>query len=395
MSDEIKLNYTSPEIESEETSTGANITQPFRPSDISIDTPPMNLGDVVDMLDAQWINLDTEYQREMDLWGEREQSRLIESALLGLRLPAFYFDEVDKRQWNIIDGLQRCCAINNFCVKKTLHLRDLEFLTDFEGKSYDDLNFETRRDLRMLHVTVHLLKRGTPDRVKYVLFKRLNTGGLVLRSQEIRNAMYYGRAITAIAAMAKDEAFLLATGNRVPTKRCADMDFVSRFAAFYCLGYDNYRPDLDDFINAAMERIRDALIDSDIEAMQTDFHAAMIMAYKIFGTAAFRKQDGRDSRLKPINKAYFEVIATAFAKMSEGKRQSIIEKKGLLVNNLQTALRESKTFNDAFSGGTAKPEAVRRRFEWFNQIVDHTYNNHTITIKDDKQIDIVQLQVAP
>ena len=83
------------DIEQEDHSEEEVITTPFSPSDIKISNPPMNMGDLIDMLSYGWINLQTKYQREMNLWSPAQQSRLIESALLGLRLPAFYFEVVD------------------------------------------------------------------------------------------------------------------------------------------------------------------------------------------------------------------------------------------------------------------------------------------------------------
>ena len=104
------------EVDEEDISSDSRelITTPFKPSDIRLTTPPMNLGDLIDMIREGWVNFGTDYQRAGNLWNDEKQSRLIESVLLGLRLPAFYFEEVSKRQWNIIDGLQRCCAIKNF-----------------------------------------------------------------------------------------------------------------------------------------------------------------------------------------------------------------------------------------------------------------------------------------
>ena len=183
-------------VEKEDTSSDF-ITIPYCPSDINIDTHPMNVGDLIEMISAGWINFDTEYQRLRNLWTEVQQSRLIESILLGLRLPAFYFEEVSRRKWNIIDGLQRCCAIQNFCVNKTLRLSGLEFLGEkFSGKGYDDLPFEIRRDLRMLPVTVNILQKGTPSDVKYILFKRLNTGGMSLTPQFPKKPSAHSKALS-------------------------------------------------------------------------------------------------------------------------------------------------------------------------------------------------------
>lgn len=372
-------------VEEELEYDGEIITQPFSPSDISLSTPPMNLGDLIDMINEGWINFGTEYQRSEDLWPPKQQSRLIESILLGLRLPAFYFEEVSKRSWNIIDGLQRCCAIRNFCVKETLSLSDLEFLAEhFNEKKYSEFDFATKRDIRMLPITVNLLAKGVPDLVKYILFKRLNTGGIPLTPQEIRNAVFSGIAIDTIYSMSQCKEFREATNSSIETTRKTDMDFVSRFAAFYILGWESYRPDLDRFINEAMEHLKNKSDESYREKMQKDFKRAMSMSMTLFGKRAFRKMASEKDRRGPLNKAYFEVISVTFAKLSEKERISILEKNSLLEHNMMTAMKESKTYFNSFSGGTGDPSSVRTRFSWMERIVYYTLNNKSIKIYDNK-----------
>lgn len=377
------------DIEIEDHSSEETITTPFTPSDIKISNPPMNMGDLIDMLSYGWINLQTEYQREMNLWSPVQQSRLVESVLLGLRLPAFYFEVVDKHDWNIIDGLQRCCAIKNFCVDETLALEGLEFLDDFNGKKFQDFRFDTKRDIRMLPITVNLLEKGVPDQVKYILFKRLNTGGIELTSQEIRNAVFSGPVIDLVKDMAKEHFFRLATDYRVPTRRHVDMDFVSRFIAFYWLGFEKYEPDLDSYINKSMADIRDNWTDIRIDRMRDDFRQAMKLAFEIFGNRAFRKQQNRDEYRRPLNKAYFEVIASRFALLDKDKRSRLLDHKELFVDNLHTAMRESVTYRNSFSGGTGNRDAVRWRFTSFNQILDMTCQGDKIKVTDDYKIESI------
>ena len=107
--------------------------------------------------------------------------------------------------------------------------------------------------------------------MKYILFKRLNTGGLELTSQEIRNAVFSGPVIDLVREMAKEPSFTQATDYRVPTWRHVDMDFVSRFIAFYWLGYEKYEPDLDSYINKSMADIRDNGSEERIKKMREDF----------------------------------------------------------------------------------------------------------------------------
>lgn len=373
--------------EEEDTTSHETITNPFSPSDISLSNPPMNLGDLIDMIKEGWINFGTEYQREENLWSDVQQSRLIESVLLGLRLPAFYFEEVTKRQWNIIDGLQRCCAIRNFCVDETLALSGLEFLSkEFDGKRYKDFEFATRRDVRMLPITVNILAKGVPDMVKYVLFKRLNTGGVPLTNQEIRNAIFSGPAIETIKRMAKSQEFVKATEKKVETTRKTDMDFASRFAAFYVIGWENYKPDLERFINEAMETLRDKWSESQRATMEEDFKQSMKLAYELFGNWAFRRRREKNARRTPLNKAYFEVIGVMFARLDSVERSKLLKNKELLVTNMITAMKGNQTYWNSFSGGTGDRNAVRLRFSYMEQIIKMTLNNKKIRITDDKEI---------
>lgn len=355
---------------SEDTSSGEVITQPFSPGDINIANPPMNLGDLIDMIEYGWIDFEADYQREDNLWSPGDQSRLIESALLGLRLPAFYFEEVSKKKWRIIDGLQRCSSIRNFCVDKTLRLTGLEFLK-FEGRTFDSFDFELRRDLRMLPITVNILQPGVPDGVKYILFKRLNTGGIKLTPQEIRNSMYQGRAIDLVKKLASNDDFLIATQYKIPTRRKQDQDFVSRFVAFYLIGYEEYSPDIENFINAVMMIINNNEVDKDkLDEMYREFTCAMRLAHSIFGNLAFRKIS--NGKRGPINKALFEVIAVVFARLRPDERQKL---ETIYLDELRCKLFEALSndlkFSYALSTTTGRTDNVKLRFQTFERIVNN------------------------
>ena len=379
------------EVDVEDISSDSSepITTPFNPSDIRLTTPPMNLGDLIDMIREGWVNFGTEYQRAGNLWDDEKQSRLIESVLLGLRLPAFYFEEVSKRQWNIIDGLQRCCAIRNFCVDETLDLKGLEFLHDkFGGEKYSNLPFEVRRDIRMLPITVNVLDKGTPPDVKYILFKRLNTGGVSLTLQEVRTAMFQGKVVEILKDMAHDKAFLHATCGRIPVRRQEDRDFVSRFIAFYLSDYHDFQPDLESFVFNSMVLLRDKCSEESIAKMKRDFSSAMQMSVDIFGNDAFRKRTDVSDDRKPINKAYFEVIGTTFAKMDKGSRFDLIARRDLLKDNL-LVLMNNKSFSTSLSGGTGTRDSVLRRFGWFEEAVKATLGGRKVQINHDNKIETV------
>lgn len=97
-----------------------SVTQekPFDPKkvDVSITTP--NLRALIDRLKHEEIDLMPDFQRSGDLWKRQAQSRLIESILIRLPIPAFYFDALVDDKWQVVDGLQRLSAISNFVLKK-------------------------------------------------------------------------------------------------------------------------------------------------------------------------------------------------------------------------------------------------------------------------------------
>lgn len=366
---EMDKEHEVPEIEAEIVEPEKTITTPFRPSDIRLTTPPMNLGDLIDMIREGWVNFSTDYQRAGDLWGPVKQSRLIESVLLGLRLPAFYFEEVSKRQWNIIDGLQRCCAIRRFCVDGSLALSELEFLgNQFNGALFSDLPYETRRDIRMLPITVNVLDKDTPVDVKYILFKRLNTGGVNLTLQEVRSAMFQGRAIDVVKRMAESEAFVTATCGKVSSRRQEDRDFVSRFISFYLQDYRQYHSDLETHINHGMEMLQHKLSSREIEELESAFERSMLLAWKIFGDDAFRKRMSVDAPRHPLNKAYFEALSVGLSRLNKIEAQRIVERGELLKSNLMSLMNEPR-FVGSLTGGTGGPDRVQRRFQEVERVL--------------------------
>lgn len=357
------------EVDQEDTSSGqdVSITEPFNPNSIKINTPPYSVAFLVDRLENDEVNMNTDFQRSGNLWSLGQQSRLIESLLLGLPLPAFYFD-TSNTQWEIIDGLQRCCSIYNFCVSKTLKLEGLDYLKTLEGLGFDELERTLRRNILTRPITVNLLERGAPRQVRYILFRRLNTGGLELKPQEIRNAIFQGKVASFIKKLARCEEFRLATDERVPTKRMQDFDFVSRFLAFYLTSYENYEPDLDMFIIKSLEK----LVDADeilLAKIEFDFKRALLLAYEIFGNDAFRKRYSSYIPRNPINKAYFEVITVTFALLNDATAECLKQDAALLKENLLLFNNENGQY---LSQGTGTKDSVLNRFKLFQEVIQKT-----------------------
>lgn len=148
------------------------------------------------------------------------------------------------------------------------------------------------------------MKGGTPPNVKYNIFKRINTGGLELKPQEIRHALYQGAATKLCKKFAKFPEFQMATTYSIRDDRMMDQEFVLRFVAVCYYGIDKYEGIPDNYLNGAMEYLnsKECADESDIEEQ---FKKIMIASKNIMGKYAFRKL-GENGIRRPINKAIYE-----------------------------------------------------------------------------------------
>jgi hypothetical protein len=339
------------------------ITKPYDPDKIKVDQQNVNLGFLIEMLENDEIDLMPDFQRSMDLWDEIQKSRLIESLLLGLPLPSFYFSADDKtNKWLVVDGLQRLCTFNDFIVEKKLTLTGLEFLNNFEGKTYNELFREQKRKISGSKINLYIIEKQTPSDVKFLIFKRVNTGGLILTPQEMRHALNQGVPAKFVKKLAEAEEFKRATCGIVKTKRMEDRDFANRFVAFYLLGYEeNYEGELDKFLNEGMEYLGKTT-ESERSEIEKAFKKSMKLSADLFGDDAFRKiYDTNDPR-RPISKAVYDTISVNLAWLTD-KQQNALKRKKKKFHSELIKLFNDDTFNRSITNGTGKKPNVKTRFE--------------------------------
>lgn len=367
------------EVEKEEIGEDVAITTPFNPNNIDIEVQNLNIGTLIERMKYGEINFNTEFQRNPGLWTEVKQSQLIESILLGLNLPAFYFDVLNNSKWDVIDGLQRCWAIYKFCVddKEPLRLKGLEFLgknaqgeTYLEGKTFAELERPLQRSIVERTITINKFKKGD-RRVRFILFKRLNTGGLNLTAQEIRNAVYQGRAIDFINRLAQNTTFKQVTEAKISSVRMEDRDFISRFIAFYLQDYRAYQPSLDEFVNKGIELLEEK-DEAAYKEIEQRFEASLRLTHTIWGNQAFRKQyDETSGKRNPINKAYFEVIMSSFARLGEADEECLRQSASSMQSNMIELMNAGydKSLSIATGGFSSVKERHSKFLDVINQIL--------------------------
>lgn len=373
MQEENNYIVSEPQVEYEDINTGVLMERPFNPSqiDISSKTPTVDL--LIKRLKANppEIDLYPDFQRNDDLWDAGKQSRLIESLLIKFPLPAFYFDGTDNNKWLVVDGLQRLSAIRNFCINKKLKLTGLEFLKKLEGVGFDDLPRNLQRQIEESQVTAYIINPGTPEEVKFNIFRRVNTGGLIMEPQEIRHAMNQGIPAIYVRELSKLPEFIEATQGAISSKRMMDREFVTRFVSFYLNDYKSYIPDLDTFMNTSMSDIK-KLSDLERDKMKSDFTESMKLAKEIFGNWAFRKSDKYPEKKKPINKALFEIWSVSIAKLNDNQRKQLLLKKEVLFGKSIQLIKNDSVFFNSITTSTGNRGSVQYRFSSIEKIIQET-----------------------
>lgn len=347
------------------------IIEPFNPKDVDIVSQPMVIANIVeDLKDGGDIILDPDFQRFPDLWNDTKQSRLIESLIIRIPLPTFYFDAGNNDKLIVVDGLQRLNAIRRFMAleeknPKRLILTGLEYLTEYNGHSFEMLPPNIQKRIKSQVITTYIIRAGTPDRVRTSIFTRINTGGMTLQPAEIKNSVYRGQAANLLKELAHSEEFLRATRRKIDSRRMLDCEFVNRFMAFYLLGLEQYTGNLEDFLNNVMERLQKETKDA-IKICKKDFLRAMNYANHIFGESAFRKINA-DGNYGRINKPLYDSVSVNLAKLSEEECEKLLVNREKLKEKY-IALLKNREFVDIITNGTAKIQNVKDRYMQIHKI---------------------------
>ena len=367
------VNENNIELDGSDTSSHEKntISSPFDTSKIRIESKPMTLDLLIRRMENNEIDLMPEFQREAGIWKEKEQSRLIESLLLRIPIPAFYFDATDNEKWLVVDGLQRLTAIKHFILSKNLVLCGLEFLGDkYSGFSYDKLPRPLQRTIQETTLVTYQIMPGTPPEVKFNVFKRINTGGLPLSAQEIRHALNQGPVTRKLEQLAASDEFKSATAGGVASKRMDDRDCIARFIAFSLTSPSAYKEDYDTFINVGMEKAN-KLEPAQLESLCENFLRVMRHIPAIFGNDAFRKRYERESGRYPVNKALFEAWSVNLGNLSDQDLATLVARRETLKDAFITLMND-RAFDDSVTQGTGSVARVQLRYEAIQKIVQGT-----------------------
>lgn len=325
------------------------------------------------------LNPQPDFQR-YQVWTRKKNSRLIESILLDLPLPMFYFaQQRDGAPTVVIDGQQRLMAIFDFLDGKYALIGLGLFRQELEGKKFKDLDENLQEAIEDFKLSIVEILRESDERIKFDLFERLNTGAVSLNDQELRNSVYRGEYNEFLKRLATTPTLRKLLNLKAAHKRMADVEFVLRYMAFReqtYLKHDDKKTGR--FLNRTMERGA-ALAESDPAASakemkdsEADFKKALANVLTIFGDKAFRRfTAGTESNPKggwekKVNRALMDVQLYVF---SQYDKNVITRNRDALHERLLELMGEDGAFSDLIRHTISEKKRVIGRFRFFEDAV--------------------------
>jgi hypothetical protein len=248
----------------------------------------------------------------------------------------------------------------------------LEYLKEYNGKTYEELPRTYQRRIAECPVTLFLIQPATPEEVKYSIFRRINTGGMVLTDQEIRNAMAKPALRAYLEKLATDEFLIKTVGDQ--SKRMIDQELALRFLAFYSMDYEQSKNNITTFLDGMIKNL-DRSSPEELNKYQKIFHKAMSRCWNIFGDTAFEKfTDNGEPRRKRKNSTLFEVWTVALVKLADSQMKKLEDNRNLVQKKHQELMINDNYFFKAITFSNQNKEYFRIRHEIVNRLIQEVLN---------------------
>lgn len=300
-----------------------------------------------------------DFQRQF-VWKEAQATRLIESFLAGLPVPAiFLYTEPNSQKHLVIDGQQRLKSIYYFIEgyfgeevggkRKVFRLRHLNEKSEWYNQSFETLSEEDKRKLLNRVLRAFIVEQLDPkdETSIYHIFERLNTGGTLLTNQEIRNSIYHGKFNDLLKEVNSDENWRRIVGKTIPDPRQRDVELILRFFAFH-YQFSSYEKPLKEFMNKFMVKNQKP---NDEFIVQSDkiFRRTCEVVYESLGEKPFHISAG-------LNPSCFDSVMCAISKNINKVPPDIRRRFDTLIHDM--------TYYSLCRNATTDVKTVRQRFAY-------------------------------
>ncbi len=357
--------------------------QPFDADKIRIEQQMLSVKYIYELEESGLLETNPNFQRK-PVWKEnKRKSLLIESLMLRIPIPAFYFYENKDSRFQVIDGQQRLLTIFEF-LRGEFKLTGLEYLRDTcDKKKFDQLDIKYQQRIFRTQLAVNVLDARSPHKVIYDIFRRINTGGINLTLQEMRNAICEQSIRDYLKMGVEAKEYQEATRYKINDMRMDSQEMFLRFVALYRL-YDFEKEKLKPYYVSKLSTLLDDTIiemssfeKKELEKIYIAFKRSMLKCKELFGKYAFVKisiNDDKEIVVKKdlINKSLFMAFSVI---LSNEKYEGIDlrEYSRITLYELANKLLE-KNYEMAISGATGDRRNVMVNFECSQEVINKCIN---------------------
>ncbi len=139
------------------------------------------------------LNIRPPYQREF-VYGDERQKAVINTVLSDYPLNTMYWAKTSENEYELMDGQQRTLSICKFCNNQFSVNTNFTHTGKEFPKTFDSLDEATRERVLDYPLTVYICDGDNDEKIGW--FETINTAGLQLTKQEMRNAIYNGPWVT-------------------------------------------------------------------------------------------------------------------------------------------------------------------------------------------------------
>ena len=302
--------------------------------EIKTDHYNMSVGEIVNLYNEKEITLNPAFQR-LFRWRREQKSNFIESLILGFPIPPIFVAQQDSGHWDIVDGVQRVSTILQLFGKLNDHqplvLDRCKYIPSLEEYTWETLPPEVKRIIKRSKLTINIILTDNSITAQYEVFQRLNTGGLHLSSQEIRNCLIImsdNEFYNQINEFKDNEYFVKITPiTEEKFKEEYRMELIIRYfiGKSQSTQYDSYSLNsihVRDFLDKEIKRLINAKEFSLVEELSLLGDVSKFL-FDILSTSPFQKKHSMSQKFSGnLTLKIFEVIMPGIAR-NFGKIKSI------------------------------------------------------------------------